>query len=278
MPLVTVIISAYQAASTLQRAVASVSSQVFNDWELIVVNDGSSDATRIVAEENARRDARIRVVNLEPNVGPAAARNRAWRESRSPLVAVLDADDIAMPERLSTQAEYLSGHKQVSVLGSAAYFVSLGGRFLRTVTPPLTHAALVRRRWRASPFIHSTVMMRREFLEATGGYHEELRLAEDYDLWVRGMRYPGVIYENLPMPLVIYRTPRVQRWTMIKASARIRMRIGRREGRMARGAVAALMVLTEGAVEQTGFFDWQSRRWPVDTPPSVPRELGGSRI
>jgi hypothetical protein len=120
--------------------------------------------------------------------------------------------------------------------------------------------------------------MRREFLDTTGGYREELRLAEDYELWMRGMQEPGVVYENLPIPLVIYRTPPVQRWRMIRASARIRMRIGSREGRPLRGTWAALRVLTEGAVEQTGIFGWRNRRRHRQTPPSVTQALGESRI
>jgi len=266
--------SAHQAAATLQRAVASVQAQVFRDWELIIVNDGSTDATGTLARDSALGDTRIRVLDLARNVGPAAARNRAWRESQSPILAVLDADDIAMPERISTQTEFLSRHAEVSVLGSAAHFVDLRGRFLRTVTLPSTHIELARRRWHAAPFMHSSVMMRREFLEATDGYQEGIRLGEDYDLWIRGFRNPMVVYENLPTPLVIYRTPSVQRWTMIKASARVRMRIGNREGRPVRGALAALRVLTEGIVEQTRVFEWRDRSRAARSATSIPREVG----
>ncbi len=274
MPYVTVIMSAYQAASTLQRAVASVRAQIFRDWELIVVNDGSTDATTSVAEANARADKRIRVINVERNQGPAAARNRAWRESRSPLLAILDADDVSMPDRISIQTDYLSRHPHVSVLGSAAHFVNPEGRFLRTVTFPSSHRELVRRRWHMSPFVHSTVVMRREFLEAMGGYQEELRLAEDYDLWVRGMRRSVFVYVNLPVPLVVYRSFPIQRWSMIKASAGVRFGIGRREGRPVRGTVAALRVLAEGAIEQTGVFAWRDRFRFANASRAVPHGLG----
>jgi glycosyltransferase involved in cell wall biosynthesis len=277
MPLVTVIMSAYQASATLRRAVASVKSQVFRDWELIVVNDGSTDATGCLAQQCAQNDARIRVINLERNAGPAAARNQAWRQSQSPFLAVLDADDVALPERLSAQVEYLLTCSTVSVLGSGAYFVDLGGRFLRTVIPPAHHAELVRSRWHISPFIHSTVMMRREFLDGTSGYQEDLRLVEDYDLWMRGAQRNEFVYANLPKPLIIYRTPSVQRWSTIRASASIRTRIARREGRWWRGAGAALRVLAEGIVEQSGLFAWRDRCWRKETPPSVAGQLGELR-
>ncbi len=274
MPFVTVIMSAYQAAATLRRAMASVKSQVFQDWELIVVNDGSTDATGCLADEYAQGDARIRVINLERNAGAAAARNRAWRQSQSPFLAVLDADDVALPERLSTQVEHLLRCSTVSVLGSGAYFVNSDGRYLRTVIPPTRHAELVRSRWHVSPFIHSTVIMRREFLDRTDGYQEDLRLVEDYDLWMRGAQRSEFVFANLPMPLVIYRNRSVQRWSTIRASAAIRIRIARREGKQGRGACAALRVLAEGAVEQTGLFGWRNRCWPKETPSSVACQLG----
>jgi glycosyltransferase involved in cell wall biosynthesis len=277
MPFVTVIMSAYQAAATLKRAVASVKAQVFQDWELIVVNDGSTDATGRLAEEYAQSDERIRIINLERNAGPAAARNRAWRESRSPLLAVLDADDVALPDRLSTQVEYLSQHKKVSVLGSGAYFADSKGVYLRTVTLPSTHAELIRRRWHVSPFIHSTTVLRREFLDATGGYLERPCVHEDYDLWMRGLQHCDVVYHNLPMPLVIYCTPRVQRWAVIRASALVRIRTGRRERRLARGLLAASRVIAEGILEQTGLFAWLNRGQPGRSIPTPLRAFGESQ-
>jgi glycosyltransferase involved in cell wall biosynthesis len=274
MPLVTVIMSAYQAGSMLQRAVESVKAQVLRDWEMIVVNDGSTDETGSVALENARGEPRIRILNLERNLGPAAARNRAWRESQSPLLAILDADDVALPDRLAAQTEYLSHHSNVSVLGSAAYFVDPKGHFLRTVTPPSAHAELVRHRWHVSPFVHSTVMMRRKFLEIMGGYQERPCVHEDYDLWMRGLQHSDVVYHNLSVPLVIYRTSRVQRWTVIKGSALVRIRAGRRERRLGRGLLAAARVMTEGIIEQTGLFAWLDRRRPARSTPSALRALG----
>ncbi len=251
---------AYQAAGTIARAVASLLAQTCADWELIVVDDGSSDATAAVVNAAAKGDPRIVLRRLSRNVGAAAAMNVGWRSSRAEMVAILDADDVALPERLARQRMFLERHPNISVLGAAAHFADLRGQYLRTVTLPPDHAALQRRRWHLSPFIHPTVMMRRSFLNATGGYADGLRLGEDYDLWMRGFYLGGVEYANLPEPLVIYRTQPVQRWEMIRAGARVRLRAGARERRLLRAWWAAARILAEGAVEQTGVFAWINRR------------------
>jgi glycosyltransferase involved in cell wall biosynthesis len=251
---------AYQAAGTIARAVASVLAQTCADWELIVVDDASSDATAAEVQAAAKGDPRIVLRRLSKNIGTAAARNVGWRSSRADLVAILDADDTALPERLAQQRTFLERHPGISVLGAAAHFVDSHGQYLRTVTLPADHATLQRRRWHLCPFIHSTVMMRRGFLKATGGYADGLRLGEDYDLWMRGFALGGLEYANLTEPLVIYRTQPVQRWEMIRANARVRLRAGAREGRLLRAWWAAARILAEGAVEQTGVFAWLNRR------------------
>lgn len=259
-PGVSIVMPAYQAAGTIAEAVASVLAQTWQDWELIVVDDGSSDATAAVARAAAKGDPRVFVRRLGKNAGAAAALNIGWRSSRAELVAILDADDVALPERLAQQLRFLAEHPKISALGAAAYFVDSRGQHLWTVVQPPDHAALLRRRWYRSPFIHSTVMMRRTFLEATGGYADGLRLIYDYDLWMRGFFLGGFEYANLPEPLVVYRTLPVQRSDMIRAGAGVRLRAGAREGRLLRAWWAATRVVAEGAVEQTGIFAWLNRR------------------
>jgi glycosyltransferase involved in cell wall biosynthesis len=260
MPSVSIVMPAYQAADTITRAVASVLAQTWPDWELIVVDDASSDATAAAAHAAAKGDPRIIVMQLSRNVGAAAAMNIGWRSTRSDLIAILDADDFALPGRLAQQQEFMKLHPGISVLGGAAHFVDFQGHYLRTVARPPDHALLKQRRWHLNPFIHSTVMMRRTFLEATGGYADGLRLGEDYDLWMRGFILGGFEYANLPEPLVLYRTQAVQRWAMIKASARVRLLAGSREGRVLRSWWSASRIFAEGALEQTRIFAWLNRR------------------
>ena len=269
MPRITVIMPAYQAAATLAHAMASVCRQTCRDWELVVVNDGSTDDTGDVAARMAATDRRIRVIHHERNLGAATAMNRAWRSGAAPLVALLDADDAALPQRLALQAEYLAGQADVAVLGGTAHCLDSAGNFLRTLAPPARHEDLLRRRWHVSPFIHSTVMMRRSFLETTGGYEDGLRLGEDYDLWMRGFQHGGFRYRNLDVPLALYRSRPIQPWIMVRAGARARWRAGQRERQAMRGALAAGRVLLEGAVEQSGLFVWRERRRFAGRPPAA---------
>jgi glycosyltransferase involved in cell wall biosynthesis len=270
VPLVTVIMPAYNAARTILRAIESVRSQECADWNLIVVDDASTDGTAGLALEVASRDSRVEVLRNPRNLGAATSMNLAWRRSDSRYVAILDSDDAALPNRLAAPVVHLEASASLHVLGGAAHFVDSGGRYLRTVTMPATHEVLERRRWYTCPFVHPSVTIRREFLAALQGYADGLRLGEDYDLWMRGFHSGKFRYANLPDPLVIYTAKPVQRWTMIKASAAVRLRAGGREGRRLRGALGASRILAEGLVEQTGVFAWRDRRLarPV-TPPEL---------
>lgn len=254
MPCLTVIMPAFRAAATIERAIASVVAQTFKDWELIVVDDASTDETAAIAERLAVGDSRIRVIRLEQNQGAAAAMNYGWRTTLAPFVAINDADDESLPSRLAAQITFMQSHPEVDVLGGGAQFVDDAGRTLSWVRHPAVHAELVERRWRQSPFVHSTVMMRREFLTATGGYQAGMRLAEDYDLWMRGFAAGNFRYHNLREILVVYRARPVQRWKMIRASAGARVKASRRENRMMTGWSAALWILFNGALEQSRIF------------------------
>ena len=260
---------AFNRSATIARAVRSIRAQSLQEWELRGGDDGSTDDTAEAAIMAAEEDPRIQVEKLPENRGAAAAMNHAWRQSQSAFVAILDSDDVALPHRLQRQLSYFAEHPEVAVIGGAAHFVDQDLRYLRTVRLPERHEHLARRRWYACPFVHPTVMMRRSFLEITGGYTAGLRLGEDYDLWMRGFELDRFRYHNLREPLVIYRTRPVQRWTMIQASARVRVRAGRREGRRWRANWAACRILAEGLIEQTGIFAWRDRRRGAATPSEV---------
>jgi glycosyltransferase involved in cell wall biosynthesis len=262
MATVTVVMPAFQTAKTLAPAIRSIVRQSWTDWQLIIVDDGSTDDTGATAAALASSDERIRLIRSPANHGAAAAMNRAWRLVDSRYIAIMDADDVALPQRLERQLQALETDTRIDAVGTGAHFATAQGEYLRTVRLPREHTALQRRRWYQSPFIHPTVMMRRSFLEGTGGYTDGLRLGEDYDLWMRGFAAGRYRYSNLPEPLLIYRTRRVQRWPMIRASAGVRWRAGRREKRSIVAGWAAGRVLIEGLAEQTGIFGLRRRPPP----------------
>jgi glycosyltransferase involved in cell wall biosynthesis len=187
-------------APWIRVALESVLAQTAGDLELIVIDDGSTDGTPAVLA--AARDPRLRVERRERR-GLTAALNTALGLARAPLVARLDADDVALPERLARQRAYLEAHPEVGLLGSAAREEDAAGRELRLVHPPTADRAIRRALIRANPFVHSSVMMRRTLCVEVGGYDERLPVAQDYDLWMRLARVTRLA--NLDEVLVVRR-------------------------------------------------------------------------
>ncbi|HET7340832.1 MAG TPA: glycosyltransferase [Methylomirabilota bacterium] len=199
-PAVSVLMAVRDGAPWVAEAVASVLAQTAGDLELIVVDDGSTDATPDLL--SAVSDRRLRVVR-QPAAGLTRALNRALTVAGAPLVARLDADDVALPERLARQRAFLERWPEIGVLGTAAREVDDRGATVRIVQPPPDDAALRRALIRANPFVHSSVMLRRALLEQAGGYDETLAVAQDYDLWMRLARLTRLA--NLADVLVVRR-------------------------------------------------------------------------
>jgi glycosyltransferase involved in cell wall biosynthesis len=216
-PGVSVLMGVRDGAPWVGEAVKSILGQTLTDLELIVIDDGSMDGTAAILER-FRHDVRLRVVPQGP-AGLTRSLNRALAVASAPLIARLDADDIALPERLARQRAVLDAHPEVGVLGTGAREVDESGREIRVVIPPADHAALQRALIRANPMVHSSVMMRRTVLEALGGYDERLSVAQDYDLW---MRMAGVTrLANISEPLVVRRLI-ARRVSVTRDTARLR--------------------------------------------------------
>jgi len=199
-PAVSVLMAVRNGAPWVREAVESVLAQTAGDLELIVIDDGSTDATLALLE--AVRDPRLRVERREVQ-GLTRALNRGLGLARAPLVARLDADDLALPERLARQRDFLDAHPGVGLLGTAAREVDALGREVRVVRPPQHDAALRRALIRENPFVHSSVMLRRALCEQAGGYDEARPVAQDYDLWMRMSRATRLA--NLDDVLVVRR-------------------------------------------------------------------------
>ena len=185
-PGVTVVICAYNAAAWLRPAVESILQQTYNDFELLIINDGSTDGTREVAL--SFEDARIRVIDNPRNLGVVAARNRGLELARSELIASQDADDISHPDRLRRQVEFMKTHLRVAVLGTAAQLIDEKERPLPSAVwfKATTPLAL---RWQImfdTPCINSSVMMRRSVVwDELRGYDDDFTASEDFELFSR---------------------------------------------------------------------------------------------
>jgi glycosyltransferase involved in cell wall biosynthesis len=190
----------HDGAPWVGESVASVLAQTAGDLELIVVDDGSGDDTPTILA--AVTDPRLRVVR-QARLGLTRALNRALALATAPLVARLDADDLAVPERLARQRAFLDAHPEVGLLGTGCREVDAAGHEVRVVVPPESDPAIRRALIRRNPFVHSSVVVRRALLEAAGGYDESLAVAQDYDLWMRLSRTTRLA--NLAAPLVVRR-------------------------------------------------------------------------
>lgn len=198
-PRLTVLLPTYDSVTHVERAVESVLGQTFDDLELIVVDDGSTDGTREVVESFA--DERLRLLVREDRTGLPSALNRGIEAARGEYVARQDGDDYSAPERFERQVEYLDDHPSVAMIGTGARLLSETGTVVgrRRVLARPTFEDLLSR----NHFVHGSVMMRRDALGAVGGYDEFFDISEDYDLWLRlRARYP---LRNIDEPLYALR-------------------------------------------------------------------------
>ena len=198
-PLVTVIIPTYNRGWILKEAIDSVLSQDFDDFELIVVDDGSTDNTDSILDEYARDIIILR----QDNRGVSAARNAGIDFASGPLIAFLDSDDLWLPEKLASQVDFFNSNPDVLICQTQELWIRNGKR----VNPKKRHE-----KFSGMIFKHSlplcivspsAVMLKKKLLDQTGVFDERLPACEDYDLWLRiSCRYPIFLIDT---PLIIKR-------------------------------------------------------------------------
>ena len=180
-PLISIVLSVYNDSDRLARSVASIQCQTVGDWELIIIDDGSTDDTHTAATELVRRDQRIRVLQTEHS-GPGAARNRGVSHALGKWIAVQDSDDVWHPERLERQIAFLSSHPSIGVLGGYGYRVSATGKKLGVYDlgpTSIEEFHNIRERGEIFALIHPSVLMRRDLVQMTKGYPTDYPLGED---------------------------------------------------------------------------------------------------
>jgi len=201
---VSVILPAYNAENTIRRAICSILDQSMSSFELIIIDDGSTDGT--LSEINSLRDPRIVLISRE-NRGLSSSLNEAILKSKGKYIARMDADDFSDSERLRVQSNFLDNNKNISVVGSAVVVKYMDGSERvrrRPVSPDQIRRLIVL----FNPIAHSTVMIRKSDLSVVGFYDESkdgsrTNLVEDYDLWVRFIS-AGFQLSNIKEPLLEY--------------------------------------------------------------------------
>jgi len=199
-PVISVLMGVRDGAPWVAGAIESILGQTLTDLELIVVDDGSTDDTPMLL--TGLRDPRL-VVERQAPAGLTRALGRALARARAPLVARLDADDVARPDRLERQHAFMAAHPEVGLLGTAARVVDEAGREVGTIRPPEDDATLRRTLIRRNPFVHSSIMARAALVTRAGGYDGAFPVAQDYDLWLRLSALTRMA--NLPEALVTRR-------------------------------------------------------------------------
>jgi glycosyltransferase involved in cell wall biosynthesis len=201
MPKVSVLLPVYNGERYIVQSVESILRQSYRDFELIVVNDGSTDRTGTLIK--GLSDHRINLLEQE-NQGLTRTLNNALKVIKGEYIARQDADDLSHPDRLLRQVEFLDTRLDVGLVGSVCLCLNEDGEIIGQ-TPPLTDPLKLRKilRERGNPFVHGSVMFRRECIGKVGGYRIEMDRAEDYDLWLRISEYYEIA--KLKEPLYLWR-------------------------------------------------------------------------
>ena len=210
-PRVSVLMAVYNGQDYLRQALDSVLSQTFAAWELIVVDDGSADATPAILADYAEREPRLRVV-AQANSGQTRALNVGLGLARGEYIARLDADDVMRPQRLARQVVYMDAHPEVVLLGTAAELIDERGQPFCTYTLPTGDTRLRHLLIQDNPFVHPSVIMQSSAIGVVRGYNERVQICQDYDLWIR-LAQVGRL-QNLLEPLTELRIHRQKvTWT-----------------------------------------------------------------
>jgi len=201
-PKVSVIIPAYNNAKFLPETIESVLKQTFADWEIIIVDDGSTDNTQeVVAMYLQNHPGKIKYFRQE-NGGTAQARNRAIKESKGEYLGLLDADDLWLPEKLAVQVPIMEANPELALISSETYAIDAQSNRIghwKVAKMPNTFECL----FEANHIYNLTALARKSCVEKIGGYDETLLVSQDYDLWLRlTKRFP---FKVLYVPLAQYR-------------------------------------------------------------------------
>ncbi|UOE46665.1 glycosyltransferase [Mucilaginibacter sp. SMC90] len=197
-PQITVLMPAYNAGKYIREAIASVLEQSFTDFELLIVNDGSTDDTLDIIK--SFNDERIVILNQE-NKGVAAALNNGLRYARAPYIARFDADDVCYHYRLQVQYDFIKSHPYYTIIGSGVDYNDVHGDLIFTWQPDaLSHNEIRQLSYKICPFIHSSVFYKRDAVLNAGGYNELAYTFEDHFLWADILRHEKAF--NLNQPLI----------------------------------------------------------------------------
>jgi len=184
-PLVSVIMPAYNAEKFAEKAIQSILNQTLKNFELIIINDASSDKTLSIIKKFQKNDSRIKIITNNKNLQIASSLNIGIKHARSNFIARMDIDDFSYPDRLLQQYNLLKSNEKVAVVGTDMIIVDRQDKEISKREYPTESHELKKLMFRYSPFGHPTVMMRKDIFHNVGGYNETKVPCEDIDLWFK---------------------------------------------------------------------------------------------
>jgi len=185
-PLVSVTMPVYNDEDFLEEAILSILKQSYENLELVIVDDHSTDSSWEIIQKFEEKDFRVRAFRNEENMGIPKTRNRAFSESRGKYYAILDSDDVSSLNRIEKQLEFMEKNEEYGAIGSQIIIVDEDSEKIGHRKYPTSHEEIVNVLPRYNPIAQSTIMIRSQILEEDIGYYnEEYERCQDYDLWFR---------------------------------------------------------------------------------------------
>ena len=204
VPRVSVLMAVRDAAAFLDEALDAVGGQTLDDYEFVIVDDASMDATADILRRRAAADGRLRVIRCDENRGLTRSLNEGLRHCRGEFVARVDGDDVCEPNRFARQVAYCDAHPDLAALATWTTEIDAGGRVIGAHRPDPDPVYI---RWALTfenVLYHPTVMMRRAAVDAVAGYDAAVPVTQDHDLFTRIIMHGGGV-GILPEPLLRYR-------------------------------------------------------------------------
>jgi glycosyltransferase involved in cell wall biosynthesis len=204
-PVATFVVPCFnETPEILKQSLGSVAAQDFLDFECLVIDESTNPASSQACAAMCEADSRFRHIVPPSRIGLAASLNLGIAQARGEFIARFDSDDICLPKRLSLQLAAMKQNPAIDILGGGLEIMDRDGATIAFRDYPIDHITIARRMHSTTPIAHPTVLMRREAIQAAGGYNPDFRFAEDLDLWLR-MLNRGAHFANLPETLVRYR-------------------------------------------------------------------------
>jgi glycosyltransferase involved in cell wall biosynthesis len=219
-PELSVIMSVYNNERYISRAIDSILAQSFEDFEVIIVDDASTDNTLDILTSYAQKDSRIKIIKNEKNIGLTQSLNKALQYAHGEFIARMDADDISADERFKLQIEFMKNNHNIGLLGTARFVIDEDDNILDVNIPPTQHNDICKALIKHNVFCHSSMMFRKAVFDKVGYYDERWESAQDYELAFRIARYFELA--NLDKPLIYWRVNKTSGISFVKSRKQIK--------------------------------------------------------